>query len=254
MEPQGDGPAARQKQILIGLGGVVAVVAILVGVLALTDDDDTSTTTTTSSTSTVAEDTTTTTGPTTTTTLDPGVTDQALFPAPAGSATFTDPREIARAFALEVLGFRADMVVGDYAAGDSRSGEVEVRAQQQGQPTIVLVRQLADDDRWFVIGAATESIEVATPIPGARITSPQPVIGRATAFEGHVDVTLLADGSNEPIGTSFVTGRGDGVLGSYSGEIEFEVPAGVTHGVLVLSAPSGQDGSTIAATAIRVRF
>ena len=49
-----------------------------------------------------------------------------------------------------------------------------------------------------------------------------------------MQVRLYADGVQEPIGETFVTGRGDGVLGDFTGEIEFTNDTGATHGVLVL--------------------
>jgi hypothetical protein len=67
-------------------------------------------------------------------------------------------------------------------------------------------------------------------------------------------VQLYADGSNAPLGATNVLGRGDGVLGEFDGSIEFTVPEGATHGLLVLSEGSAEDGTTVAATAIRVRF
>ena len=51
-------------------------------------------------------------------------------------------------------------------------------------------------------------------------------------------VQLYADGSNAPIGATNVLGRGDGVLGDFSGTLSFTVPEGATHGVLVLSEGS----------------
>jgi hypothetical protein len=65
-------------------------------------------------------------------------------------------------------------------------------------------------------------------------------------------VLLFADGSTEPIARTFVTGRGDGVLGPFEGALEFDVPDGAERGTLVLISPSGEDGSTIAAAAVRV--
>ena len=101
---------------------------------------------------------------------------------------------------------------------------------------MVLVRQLGDGS-WFVIGATTETIVLTTPANGARITSVQPLLGEASAFEGHVDVALYADGRGSPIATTFVTGRGDGVLGQFEGGLDFDVPDGATHGTLVLTEP-----------------
>jgi hypothetical protein len=151
-----------------------------------------------------------------------------------------------------MLGF-VDPIVGDFAQGDTRSGEVEVRSFAQGKPTTVLVRQL-EDDTWFVLGASVESIRLDTPEAGAPISSPEQLTGAASAFEGTVDVRLFVDGVTDPIAETFVTGRGDGVLGDFTGELTFDLPAGAQHGALVLSEASAEDGSTVAATVIRVHF
>ena len=128
-----------------------------------------------------------------------------------------------------------------------------MRAFADGAPTVVLVRQL-EDDTWFVIGATTDSIQLATPAAGATIASPQPLIGMAYAFEGTVNVRLYVDGTQEPIAETVVTGRGDGVLGDFTGELNFDDPTGATHGVLVLTSASGEDGAPVEASVIRVEL
>jgi hypothetical protein len=242
----------NRKRVLIGLGAVAAIVAVVVGALALTGDDDddpvaTDGTTTTESTTTTTESTTTTTIPFQG--VDP---DLPVFPDPTSSQRFDDPVAVATAFASDFIGF-TDPVVGEFESGDSRSGEVQVRGLEDGAPTTVLVRQL-EDDSWFVIGATTDSIQLATPEPGATITSPQALVGMAYAFEGTVAVHLYVDGTQEPIADTFVTGRGDGVLGDFSGELEFTDATGATHGVLVLTSESGEDGAPIEASVIRVKL
>jgi hypothetical protein len=245
--------ATNRNRWLIGIGSVAAVAAVIVGVLALTDDDDpevdTVGTTTTSST-----ESTTTSEVTTTTVTVPAQVDPAVpvFPDATAGRRFDDPVVVASTFATEVLGFR-DPVVGDYAAGDSRSGEVEVRSFAQGRPTVIIVRQL-EDDHWYVLAAVAENIRLDVPAAGATLSSPQPLEGAASAFEGTVNVLLYADGEADPVGETFVTGSGDAALGDFSGELEFSVPAGVEHGVLVLLEASAEDGRTVAATAIRVHF
>lgn len=246
--------ARNRNRLVIGIATAAAAVAIVVGVLALSGDDDERVDTAASST----ETTSTTSGPTTeTTTMTPAPpVDPAavVFPDPTTSRRFDDPAAAASAFATDVLGFR-DPIVGDFAQGDSRSGEVDVRAfATQPHPTTVLVRQL-DDDTWFVLGAVTESIRLDTPAPGATIASPQPLEGAASAFEGTVDVRLLVDGVLEPIATTFVTGSGDETMGPFTGELQFDLPEGAQHGVLILSEFSEVEGQgTLAATAIRVHF
>lgn len=243
----------NRNRLLLAIGSAAAAVAAVVGVLALTDDDE-RTIDTADTTTTVPESTTTTAPSTTTTTTAPGLTDPrpAVFPDPTTSRRFDDPMALAAAFATDLLGFR-DPLVGDFMQGDSRSGEVEVRGFAQGNPTVVLVRQL-DDDTWFVIGAVVESIRLDTPEQGATIASPQALEGAASAFEGTVNVRLFVDGVAESIAETFVTGRGDGELGDFTGELAFDLPPGAQHGVLVLSEASAEDGSTIAATVIRVHF
>ena len=56
------------------------------------------------------------------------------------------------------------------------------------------------------------------------------------------------DGTQEPVAETFVTGRGDGVLGDFTGELTFDDPTGATHGVLVLTSDSGEDGAPIEAS------
>lgn len=247
--------ATNRNRLLIGLGTAAAAVAAVVGVLALDEDgekiDAVATTTTadpTSTTTTTASDTTSTTQglpPT----VDPTL---PVFPDPSTSRRFDDPQAVALAFAKEMVGFR-DPVIGEFAQGDSRSGEVDVRAFAQGAPTSVLVRQL-EDDTWFVIGAIVESIRLDNPPGGATISSPQALGGAASAFEGHVVVRLFVDGVAEPVAETFVTGSGDSELGDFVGELAFDLPDGAEHGVLMLFEPSAEDGSTNAATVIRVHF
>lgn len=251
METQRD---ANRNRLLLAMGSVAAAVAVVVGVLVLTDDD-TRTIDTADTTTTAPESTTTTSEPSTTTSnaikkvVDPG---PVVFPDPTTSRRFDDPVAVAQAFAVDLLGF-TDPVVGDFMQGDSRSGEVEVRGFAQGNPTVVLVRQL-EDDTWFVIGAIVESIRLDTPEQGATLSSPQALEGAAYAFEGTVNVRLFVDGVAEPIAETFVTGRGDGELGDFAGELTFDLPEGAEHGVLVLYEASAKDGATIAATVIRVHF
>jgi hypothetical protein len=245
-------PDTNRKPLWIGLG-IVAVIAVLVGVFLLTRDDDDDPVVADDTTTTTSLDTTTTTATddtTTTVTFQTVDLDLAVFPDPTTSRRFDDPVAAATAFATDLVGY-SDPVVGEFEAGDSRSGEVQVRATADGAPTVVLLRQL-EDDTWFVIGSTTDSIQLATPEPRSTISSPQELIGMAYAFEGTVNVRLYVDGTQEPIAETVVTGRGDGVLGDFSGELEYTDSTGATHGVLVLSEASGDDGAAVAATVVRV--
>ncbi len=207
---------------------------------------------TTPTTTTESSTTTSTTESTTTTTTFQGV-DPAVpvFPDPTTSQRFDSPDSAAHEFAIWI-GY-TDPVLGELQQGDARSGEIELRSFAGGAPSVLMLRQL-EDDAWYVVGVSTDSIRLTTPAIGDTLTSPQPLEGQAYAYEGNVQVRLYADGVQEPIGQTHVTGRGDGVLGDFTGELAFTNDTGATHGVLVLNGTSGEDGSPVDLSAIRVRL
>jgi hypothetical protein len=248
-----------RKRVLLGVGAVVAVVAIVLGIVVLThhDGEDTASTSTTSSSTTTStsttSSTTTTTAPTATTTLSSQDLDDALFPDLTAAARYSNPTDLVRDFALQVLGFDDKVVIGAFQPTGAGTGEIDLRPNAQADPTTVVLRQLADGS-WIALSVSTDSIRLDTPVNGAVISSPQPLTGAAFAFEGRVNVTLYADGAETQIASTFVTGRGDGVLGPFDGQLGFQVPQGTTRGILVLSAASGATGATAAAEVIRVHF
>lgn len=247
-----------------GTGGgpgkaVIAVIAVLAAlavaglvVYLVRDDDDEPTTvdTTTSSTTTS-----TTTEPDTTRSTEPapdGDTATAVWPLASTAQRFEDPVAAARSFAVDYVGF-TDPVMGEFLQGDSRSGEVEVRAVPDGPVTTVFVRQLGPDDSWWVLGSATANIEVDEPAALATISSPVTLAGRARAFEGTVNVEVRADGTEEPLATDFVTGRGDGTLGPFSKDVAFPSP-GSGGGAVLFTTLSMENGQVWEAGVVRVSF
>ena len=226
--------------ILFAIGALILV--------SVRDTDDLTPSPATSTTATTA--TTAPAGSTTTETL-PDVADQAVFPTASSGLRFQDPLAVAAAFATDLIGF-TDPIVGEYRAGDSRSGEVEVRASATGPATTVLVRQLAGDD-WWVIGSGTDAIQITEPAALDAIRSPVRLQGRSTAFEATVDVTVLEDGSDVPIGRGWVMGGANGEMAAFDGRLDFSVPS-TTHGVVILSTTSMEDGRVWEASTVRVRF
>lgn len=273
-----DGRTARTKWPLIA--GVLVIVAALVAALFVIggDDDETDDSVTTSETSgtapvsdstvvveTAVETTdvpTSTESPvttevieaTTTTDVPPSFDDtrDAVWPWADTDLRYADPVDAATAFTTDYLGF-TDPIVGEFLAGDSRSGEVEVRSFETGPATVVFVRQLTDDDSWWILGAASENITIDDPVQGAEITSPVTVSGTASAFEGTVNVELRADDNDEPIFEGFVTGSGGPDPGPFSDSFEFTSPGG-TAGALVMLTFSAEDGSVLEASALRVFY
>jgi hypothetical protein len=154
----------------------------------------------------------------------------------------------ARGFAVDLVGFRRP-VLGSYRAGDGRSGEVEVRAEAGGPVTTVFVRRMSDDT-WWVLGSATAGIELDAPGAGDVVVSPVVLTGRAWAFEGHVSVRIVEDGSATPLAIGFVTGGGD-ELRPFTGS--FPLPAvHAAHGAVVLTTDSARDGQVWTAAVVRV--
>lgn len=186
------------------------------------------------------------------TSSDPASASAVVWPRPGSGRGFVSPEAAARGFAEMFAGF-TQPVMGEYQAGDSRSGEIEVRPRANGPVTTILLRQVASDDSWSVIGVVNENVVIESPSSGATIGNPMIVNGRARAFEGTVQIRLYAGDSTEPVATGFGTGRGDGVLGPFETAVDW--PTGVSGpGVLMLFTTSEDDGSMWDVAAIPVEI
>ena len=253
----GDVVDSKQRRVLIGVAVVIAIVAAILVTVVLTRDDDPEATTTTTSSSVALEpgtsSSTSSTGPTTTTTLNPAIVDLVMYPDVASGKRFDDPTVLVAAFATDYLGFSTDVqVLGPSVSSDG--GTALTRFGAPGAPTSTASLRKLSDGTWAITDVTSEPIEVTGPVPGTKVTSPLTLTGSAVAFEGHVDVALYVDGENTPIATGFVTGRGDGIPGEFSKPLAFTVPDGATRGLLVFSSANGDDGTSSAATAVRVLF
>ncbi len=224
----------HRRALLIGIGALVAVVAIAVAVYLVTRDDGGSQPAATS----VAP------------TTPPVDTSTAVWPFATSTTRYSDPVSAARGFAVDYVGF-SDPVVGEFRQGDSRSGEVPVQAKATGPVTTVLVRQLGDS--WWVLGATTPNIQLTSPAASATISSPVRLQGTSTAFEATVNAEVRADGSAQPVGTGIVTGGANGELGPFDDTVAFNRPS-TSAGALVLFTRSAEDGSITEATVVRIVF
>jgi hypothetical protein len=232
---------------------VVAVVASVLLASCGGSSDGPAASTTAKTTTTVSSTTTTKPSATTTSSVpDAGQPEQAVWPFASTDTRFSDPAAAAKAFATDYLGF-VDPVVGSFQQGDARSGEVAIRPQSSGPVTTVLVRQLTADGSWWVIGAATDNIQLTSPEAMAAITSPVVMSGTSTAFEATVDVEVRQDDTMEPLAKDFVMGGSMGTMGPFSKEIAFG-PQSADAGAVVLTTHSAEDGSIWEATVVRVSF
>jgi hypothetical protein len=192
--------------------------------------------------------------PTTVTTLPatPPDTSTAVWPYASSGTRYTDPVAAARGFAVDFVGF-VNPVVGEFQAGDSRSGEVEIRPDATGPVTTVLVRQLSGSDTWWVLGAVTANIQVEQPTALAVIVSPVLLTGTSTAFEANVTVEVREDGNRTPLGQGFVMGGSMGEMGPFEGTMAFATPT-AQYGAIVLYTVSMADGHVWEASVLRVQF
>jgi hypothetical protein len=160
-----------------------------------------------------------------TTTVAPTTTAPATLeqPAiwPAADVVFATPEEAAADFVSQVLG--VPPTLGEFQAGDSRSGEIEVFSPGDGGGELsprglLLLRQLGPDSGWFVIGAPSEYATVATPESGATVAAaPLTVSGVARGFEANVVVTAMVAGdATRVLDTEITMGGAMETPGPYS--------------------------------------
>ncbi len=121
----------------------------------------------------------------------------AIFPA--ADVAYATPEEAATAFVTEVLDVPVNL--GQFQAGDSRSGEMEVRFAGEGGAgpgivrTVLLLRQLGPDNGWFVLAAANDAASITSPAQGDAVPpGPFTLSGLARGFEGAVTVTASVAG------------------------------------------------------------
>ena len=129
----------------------------------------------------------------------------AMAPAvwPAADVVFATPEEAATDFVTNALGVPA--VLGEFMAGDSQSGEIEVFLETEGGATstasarsVLLMRQLGPDNGWFVIAAINEFATVTTPESGSTLAAgTMTVEGVARGFEATVVVEAFVAGSTD---------------------------------------------------------
>lgn len=192
-------------------GAAIALVAAALVATACNDDGDETAETGEGPTTTEAPTTTAAPVPSTTSTSAPavGLEQPALWPAP--EVVFTDPVAAATDFLELVIGAGE---AGEFRQGDSRSGEVDVLfgGEGGGQEIVrstLLLRQLGEEDGWFVIAAVNPNAAIVVPEAGAEIVRGQPLVvsGVARGFEANVVVSAhLAGVSGPPLVEAITTG------------------------------------------------
>ncbi len=237
-------------------GKAIALLVICVLAPGCSDSSKKDSTTTTQRETTTSSTTTATSTPTTdstpTTTATGEQPEAAIWPFASTSTRYQDPAEAARGFAVDYLGFVSPLL-DEFQAGDSRSGEVPLRATPQGPVTTVMVRQFGSDDSWWVIGAATANIQIESPSALAVVSSPLAVSGQSTAFEATINLEVREDGRMDPLATGFTQGGSMGEMGPFSTSLDLN-EGGASAGAVIVKTLSAKDGSIAEASVVRVRF
>jgi Immunoglobulin-like domain of bacterial spore germination len=175
---------------------------------------------------------------------------------PAGQPG-ADPGAVAAYFLRSEFGMREPIAAVRSTGATSARVDVHPRAageggRETGGPiTTVTLRR--EGGGWVVTGASTAEIKVRAPAPGARVRSPIALAGSALAFEGNVQVRVLANrtGKDPVLGEDHVTGGGD-VMRPFTGRITYRGATGA--GWVAFFTTSEADGQFLNLSLVPVRL
>ncbi len=179
--------------------------------------------------------------PTETATTPVGLEQPAVWPG--ADTTFATPEEAAADLVEQVRGMVPDL--GEFMAGDSRSGELPLYfagedGSAQLERSLLLMRQLGSADGWYVLAAINEQVTVDAPEQGATVPAgPLEVSGSGRGFEGTVVVMALRPGDPTPIDTQIAAG-GQQTSEPYSVTLDL---SGTTIGETVAVLVYGDSGA-----------
>jgi hypothetical protein len=127
------------------------------------------------------------------TTMPVGLEQVAIWPAP--DVVFDEPELAAADFVVRVL--EVPVALGEFMAGDSRSGEIEVScidcsATPRG---VLFLRMLGPSNGWFITGIGNDVASIVTPVQGDTVAAgPVLVEGTAMGFEANVSISAYVAG------------------------------------------------------------
>ena len=161
----------------------------------------------------------------------------------------TDPLAVAERFLQVFAGMQPDSAHALVNTGY----EANIAADVGPNRTTLALRRLGSSDRWTVVSARADGLELSSPGAGQLVSSPVHVEGRATAFEGTVlvKVTDRAKIPNE-LGHAVLTGE-MGLLKSFAGDVAFQ-PGEMDVGALIAYTESAKDGSVEQLAAAPIRW
>jgi hypothetical protein len=128
-----------------------------------------------------------------------------------------------------------------FSVGSEQPGVIQVFevSAENGEEVDMVVLPVT-----LVPAPGDQVIEVLTPVPDTRVSSPVTVSGTADVFEATVSIRIL-DANNNVIADTFTTATcGSGCRGDFEAEVSFSVGT-EQRGVIEVYEVSAQDGSRI---------
>lgn len=167
---------------------------------------------------------------------------------PAADVVFTTPEEAATDFVSSLLIGEGDPLLGEFQAGDARSGEITVLfAGETGdldppqEKGVLLLRQIGPTDGWYVIAATSDGVVIDTPsasdeVPAGVLT----VAGEGRGFEGTLVVTAFPPG-DDAAELDLQIGAGGAMADLEPFSVELDI-SGATPGEVVTVLVQGDTG------------
>lgn len=248
--------AQRRRKVALGVLGVAAALAVLIGLPALLRDDDRQQVRTVAPDPREESSTSTSTAVTTTVAPEPASPSDAVavWP-PEGHAPFSDPMGAVRSLVEEYVGI-PNPRLSTFRAVDAASGEVDVSARSKDGSYLSLstvsVRRFGED--WAVVSARSPDIVVENPLPLDTVGSPIVIDGKGRGYEG----TIVVDVREAGMGTGRTLAKEPAIAGCCEELLPFHIELALAArskptGSILLNTDSGLD-AVVQFTIVPVRF
>jgi hypothetical protein len=167
---------------------------------------------------------------------------------PASDVLFETPEEAAAGFVADVLG--VEPVLGDFAAGDARSGEIQVFSPGDGagaeltERALLALRMIGPTDGWFVIAANSEGVMIESPETLDRVPAgPLVVTGRGRGFESTLVVSAFRAGeAGDVVDQVIAAGGAFGDLEPFTATLDLSDAAPGDVVAVLVRGDTGLDG------------
>jgi len=230
--------ARHRRRVVAGAIAAVAVAALVVSVPAFRDKGSNVSTQRDPAPST-------TTAPTTPSPAPSEAAGRALWPDPLGPERFDHPTPAAASFVAAVFGVESAPLSDVRTTADGEA-EIDVLDRSESGATLDRVASTLSlarlDAHWYVTGARSEDVEIASPAPGAAVESPLTVSGEGRGYEGTILVEVRGRTAGAPVlADGFDTAGAGEVRAPFAVELTLPDPNGGGVAILVAHDSSGSE-------------